>query len=222
MAQSDFALTNHQQTALRGMLSKAGAHQTDRAVCRLEEHGRRLVTAAKATGEGLAIERCSLCQRLSDYSNRLYYWIETLDSTIENRLCRCIGEDRSGKRSSSAVDRGRNFIEETALVGLDYIGYGARVTFTRMHERAWHGDAEQDRAFRQWCGDLGKIWKDETGQRLPVVQRASGIDWFHEGDTPQHPLWLLLNAAGVNVDGATAYHLTEYAATGVEPLEECE
>jgi hypothetical protein len=91
-------------------------------------------------------------------------------------------------------------------------------TTNHFFKKAWTSESPRNLAFRELCVAVGKTWEEETGIPLPDIDAPVSTICFYEAPHPGHPLWLVLSALGISIDGRSMKEIVRYANTNVRPI----
>lgn len=116
------------------------------------------------------------------------------------------------KRGPSALRKvGRRALQTT--IGLaEPIFCGADAVFSRAVEQVFAGGNSLDQSLRELCRAVHDCWRAATSRPLPQVNQTYRCKcWEHLTVNVANPLWIILDALGIDIGGRALDCLIAYA-----------
>jgi hypothetical protein len=214
MAEVTVRLSPKQQAALAGVLGGSREGTSDALVLRIEKRMRTFRRKVGKEDRRPAIEAYAMASRIALYAEELEKDLSNVDPVTERRMINVMRhyDWDSDSAGTPPRRRGKRCLKNAASAATDVVFAAANAQ--EMASRAvFTGKSIIDAQFRELCAGVALDWQAVVGGPLPDLEyRRASYGTYASGPTMtvrRHPLWIVLDALGIQID---AYTLDEVIA----------
>jgi hypothetical protein len=192
MAENSYQLPAKHHNALMIALSYAGVEDGEVAVMLLKEHASRCARIVKGNDSDLAILRVNLVSEILEQADGLslylhgskIFWPE-LHKRVVGLAVPSIQEAHGQQAIHQFLDDFSELAERERSGAIDDV---------------WHSKRRSDKAVRDMCIRVAKLWLSATSRPLPIPTKLLSSECWEATDAGiVNPLWVLLDSLSIDV-----------------------